>query len=112
MDRRDFLRFTSGTLAAAWWFPFGGNKNTLLEKLRRGHSTVVPVNPDEATSQIELVRAWDKDCCKFSVVNRGKQSVRIKEVVLCDTVHNLPAETHLYGESFQMLSQIAGTLGS
>jgi len=112
MDRRDFLRFTSGTLAAAWWFPFGSKRSTLLEELRHGHSTVVLFNPNEATSQIELVRAWDKDCCKFSVVNRGKQPVRIKEVVLCDTAHNLPAETPLYGESFQMLSQTAGTVGN
>ncbi len=113
MDRREFLHFTSGALAAAWWFPFGGDtKNTVLDRLRHGRSAVVPFNPDETTSQIELVRTWDKDCCKFSLVNRGKQPVRIKEVVLWDTAHNLPAETRLYGESFQMLSQTAGTLGN
>ena len=37
---------------------------------------------------------------------------RIREVVLFDVVHGLPAETALYGEGFQMLSQTGGTLGA
>ncbi len=102
MDRREFLLFSSGTLAATWLFPFGGDrKNNLLERFRGGRGTVVPVDPAEAVdSQIELVRSWDGNFSKARLVNRGKKSVRVKEVV------------HLYGESFQMLSQTGGTLGS
>ena len=114
MDRREFLLFSSGTLAAAWLFPFGGDqKNNLLERFRRGRGTVVPVDPAEAVdSQIELVRSWDGNFSKTKLINHGKKSVRVKEVVLCETAHDLPPETHLYGESFQMLSQTGGTLGS
>src|SRR5258707_1681183 len=114
MDRREFLLFSSGTLAAAWLFPYGGErKNTLLERFKGGRGTVVPVDPAEAVdSQIELVRSWDGNFSKARLVNRGKKSVRVKEVVLCEAAHDLPPETHLYGESFQMLSQTGGTLGS
>ena len=114
MDRREFLLFSSGTLAATWLFPFGGDrKNNLLERFRGGRGTVVPVDPAEAVdSQIELVRSWDGNFSKARLVNRGKKSVRVKEVVLCEAAHDLPPETHLYGESFQMLSQTGGTLGS
>src|SRR5258708_33931782 len=114
MDRREFLLFSSGTLAATWLFSFGGDrKNNLLERFRGGRGTVVPVDPAEAVdSQIELVRSRDGNFSKTKLINHGKKSVRVKEVVLCETAHDLPPETHLYGESFQMLSQTGGTLGS
>ena len=35
----------------------------------------------------------------------------VKEVALFRVAHDLPDATALYGESFQMLSQTAGTLG-
>src|SRR6266481_1628277 len=114
MDRREFLLFSSGALAAAWLFPYGGErKNTLLERFKGGRGTVVPVDPAEAVgSHIELVRSWDGNFSKTKLINHGKKSVRVKEVVLCEAAHDLPPETHLYGESFQMLSQTGGTLGS
>jgi len=34
----------------------------------------------------------------------------VKQVVLCAAPIDLSPESHLYGESFQMLSQTAGTL--
>src|SRR5258708_8240224 len=114
MDRREFLLFSSGTLAATWLFPFGGDrKKNLLERFKGGRGTVVHVDPTEKVdSQIELVRSWDGNFSKARLVNRGKKSVRVKEVVLCEAAHDLPPETHLYGESFQMLSQTGGTLGN
>jgi alpha-galactosidase len=49
--------------------------------------------------------------CRTRLVNEGKAPVRIKEVVLFTIAHNLPPQTHLYGEGFTMLSQTTGTLG-
>src|SRR5262249_26775470 len=45
------------------------------------------------------------------VTNTGKTPVKIREVILFELAHDLPPETRLYGESFQMLSQTSGTLG-
>src|SRR5262245_49509336 len=50
--------------------------------------------------------------CRSTVVNRGRTPVRIKEVVLLGRDLELPPETRLYGEGFQMLSQTGGTLGA
>lgn len=104
---------SAGALAASWAFPAtGSDQTTLVERLRNARGGIVPVNPAEGIGQqMAIVPSWDGDLCRTRVVNRGKQSVRVKEVVLCDVPHGLPAETHLYGESFQMLSQTGGTLG-
>lgn len=113
MKRREFLRLSLSTLAASWVLPFAGsNKTSLLEKLRNGTARVVPVSPVEgADQQVEIVRSWDRDFCRVKIVNHSAQPVRVKEIVLCDVSHDLPSETHLYGESFQMLSQTGGTMG-
>jgi len=46
------------------------------------------------------------------LTNTGKRAVHVKEVSLFRIAHDLSDETALYGESFQMLSQTAGTLAS
>ena len=71
---------------------------------------VVAVNDVDA-SQIKLIREWRGALCRSRLVNRGKKSVPVKEVVLFDLALALPSETRLYGEGFQMLSQTGGTLG-
>jgi alpha-galactosidase len=38
--------------------------------------------------------------------------MRIKEIVLFDVEHTLPAATRLYGEGFEMRSQTSCTLGA
>ena len=45
------------------------------------------------------------------LTNTGKTPVHVKEVSLFRIAHDLPDATALYGESFQMLTQTAGTLG-
>jgi alpha-galactosidase len=62
--------------------------------------------------RIRVTRTWDGSLCRTKVVNSGRETVRIKEIVLFDVTHTLPPETHLYGEGFQMLSQTGGTLGT
>ena len=70
--------------------------------------------PGEAVSGargVELVRKWNGDLCRSRIINRTKSPVRVREVVLFHIAHQLPPETALYAESFQMLSQTSGTLG-
>jgi alpha-galactosidase len=61
---------------------------------------------------VSIVRDWNGSICRAQAVNNGAGPVRVKEVVLFDVDLKLPAETALYGEGFQMLSQTAGTLGT
>jgi len=111
MKRREFLRLSSGAVAAGWVLPIAGrSQDKLLENLRNARAKVVPVNPVDNAMNVEVVRSWDGDVCRARIVNHGKQPVRVKEVVLCETAHHLPDETRLYGESFQMLSQTSGTI--
>ena len=74
-------------------------------------SRVVPVSDSPAIKQVELIRQWQGSFCRAQLINRGRESVRIKEVVLFDVALSLPAQTELYGEGFQMLSQTGGTVG-
>src|SRR5262245_8983256 len=50
---------------------------------------------------VQLVRRWRGPLCTSHLVNRGKQSVQIKEVVLLDIPLTASRETRLYGEGFQ-----------
>ena len=113
MNRRNFIRLSCGALAASYLSPSArGHANDLIGRLRNSPGRIVPVVPgDGAEKQIELARLWDGDFCRVKLVNRGQRLVRIKEIVVCETSHQLPEDTRLYGESFQMLSQTAGTLG-
>ncbi|HYZ85903.1 MAG TPA: glycoside hydrolase family 36 protein [Bryobacteraceae bacterium] len=66
----------------------------------------------EAGAHLDVQRRWTGSLCRSRVVNRGNASTRVERVVLFDLAHRLSPETALYGESFQMLSQTAGTLGA
>ena len=63
---------------------------------------------------VVLDREWQGNVCKSRIVHqleRGRvQSPARVDVVLFRIEHALPPETRIYGESFQMLSQTAGTL--
>ncbi len=74
-------------------------------------SAVVPVSDSPGIKQVKLSREWNGSLCRSQLVNRGKEAVRIKEVVIFDLTLSLPTATKLYGEGFQMLSQTGGTLG-
>jgi alpha-galactosidase len=75
------------------------------------NSAVVPADDGVSAKEVKLVRRWTGPICRSELVNRGRQAVKIKEVVLFDLRPNLPPSTRLYGEGFQMLSQTGGTLG-
>jgi alpha-galactosidase len=66
------------------------------------------VEPGDA---LKLVRERHGELIRSRLTNGGKTAVHVKEVALFRFSHALPDDTTLYGESFQMLSQTAGTLG-
>ena len=65
-----------------------------------------------APSGCDVIREWHGGCCRSCVTNRSGRPVRVDEVVLFDVPHGLPADTPVYGESFQMLAQTLGTVGA
>lgn len=99
MKRRQFISFAA---AASRW------ARAARLSVKDAAARVIAVGPP---GDVEVERKWSGDLCQSRLVNRGQQPVRVKEVVLFDIAHDLEPETHLYGESFQMLSQTAGTLG-
>ena len=46
----------------------------------------------------------------FRIINRGDGPCRIREAVVLSLPHTFPADTRIYGEGFNMLSQYWGTL--
>jgi alpha-galactosidase len=82
-----------------------------LELLKRLPGRVSPEGDPTHVGAVELHRDWSGPTCRARVVNTGRHPVALREVVLFDVAHDLPAETGLYGEGFQMLSQTGGTLG-
>jgi alpha-galactosidase len=79
--------------------------------VERSPAKVVLADGSIAPADIRLVREWAGPLCRSRLVNGGKESVKVKEVLLLDVPHAYPPETHLYGEGFTMLSQTAGTIG-
>ena len=70
-----------------------------------------PWRVEPAAKDLRVERSWSGEICTAKLVNNGKRALRVKQVVLFTVPHGLPPDTHLYGESFQMLSQTSGTLG-
>jgi alpha-galactosidase len=64
-----------------------------------------------AVVNLKLSRAWTAEFCHSKLSNTGKRPARVKQVILFAVEHGFPPDTPLYGESFQMLSQTAGSLG-
>ncbi len=76
-------------------------------------STAVQQAPGrvEPSGTVRLTRKWSGSLCSSRITNTGKTPARVREVVLAEILHQMPPETLLYGEGFQMLSQTGGTLG-
>ncbi len=83
----------------------GAGKLPAQQSLRNAPWRVDP--PDPA---LKLQRTWQGDLCASKLINTSSRPIRVKQAVLFAAPLNLPPEMHLYAESFQMLSQTAGTL--
>ena len=111
ISRRDLLRLTLvSPLAAAMLPSVTPAQNGKVSRLHKqvvvnSPFRIIPLDHSTVTNTVKLSRQWDGDFCRSSVTNTGTQAVRIKEIVLFEIEHALPAETRLYGEGFQMLSQ-------
>jgi alpha-galactosidase len=65
----------------------------------------------EQLPQVRVTRTWKGEVCHATATNTGQDPARIRHIVLFDVAHSLAAETSLYGEGFQMLTQTGGTIG-
>ncbi len=101
MNRREWI----GVAAAGF-----GRLSGATRDVRNSPSRVV-VAEGGSNRDLVLTRQWSGDFCRSTLTNRGRGPVRVREVVLFSIALELPAGTGLYGESLQMLSQTAGTLG-
>jgi alpha-galactosidase len=117
MKRRTFLDLAAlSALAPMPAFGAGPPKNRLpvtLARVKAAPGRVVPLDAkDPGARRLRLERTWEGGVCRARLTNPGPRAVRVQEIVLFSLRHDLPAETLLYGESFQMLSQTGGTLGA
>lgn len=116
MNRREFLILSSGAVLGHEPVlparPRTESKaKSFADALRSAPPRVVTtVGSSAGADAVKLLREWNGELCRSRLVNTGSQSVRIREVVLFSFKHDLARETTLYGESFQMLSQTAGTI--
>src|ERR1700757_2889121 len=65
----------------------------------------------EPSAALKLTGSRKGDLYQSRLANTGRTPLHVKEVSLFRIAHDLPDATALYGESFQMLTQTAATLG-
>jgi hypothetical protein len=112
MNRRTFLDVAAaGALAPR--LALAADKSRLdFDDLRGARGWVVPVDAKApGLAELKLERDGGPRRWTPRLVNKGKKAVRVREVVVFSLPHQLPADTQLYGESFQMLTQTTGTIG-
>ncbi len=102
-----FAVCVAGALWCAAQAPLPG---LTLESVKKAACEVIPSDGLSA-KELQLDQKWDGNVCRSTLVNKGKEAVRVKEVVLARVAHDYPPETGYYGEGFTMLSQTGGTLG-
>lgn len=84
---------------------------TLNERLR---DSAAAVRLDDGrvadAAAVKLERIWAGSVCHSRLRNTGTRILRVSRIDLFDFQHELPGSTPVYGEGFQMLAQIGGTL--
>jgi alpha-galactosidase len=114
--RRDLLRMAAASpvlaLRAGHAEASAPASSLSLESLAKAPGRIVRADGATAGPGLRLDRRWQGPLCRPRVVNETGAPIRIREVVLFELPHALPAQTSLYGEGFQMLSQTGGTLGT
>ncbi len=113
-SRRDFLR-ALGLTAAAAALPvrlLAQRPTTAAPLALRAAPWFVRLADGSvaAAGTVMLEREWVGDTCRSRLVNTSGGPLAVKEVVVFAAPHGFGADTTLYGESFQMLSQTYGTL--
>jgi len=80
-------------------------------RLKDASAKVVLADGATTSNRIVVDRKWNGDLCALSVKNTSSVSVQVKEVIVFDLQHQLADSTKIYGEGFQKLHQVGGTLG-
>jgi alpha-galactosidase len=114
VTRRELLQLAAGApaLAIGARLEARAQRGLDLAAFTRAPWSITLADGKPAPSSVQAVRRWSGSRCQSEIVNRGAAAVAIREVVLFSVAHALPAETPLYGEGFQMLSQTGGTVGA
>jgi alpha-galactosidase len=105
MTRRQFAAIGATAVCGR-----AATRSVTLEQLQRAPWRAVLEDGSAGPKTVTLERRFDGGLCRPTLRNTGGKAVRIREVVLCAIDLALPADTGLYGESFQMLSETGGTL--
>jgi alpha-galactosidase len=111
MNRRTFLDVAAAGALLPLRIALAAPGRLALDELRGARGFVVPVDAKAPLADLKLERDGGPRRWTPRLVNRGKKAVQVREVVLFSLPHQLPPDTQLYGESFQMLSQTTGTVG-
>ncbi len=110
MNRREFLILSSATAVSISLPSFASaSAGDLIDRIHRSKPSAIAHGGVDRALQVNC--KWTGDRCRATVRNQSARPVRVKEVVLFTFELGLSADTRLYGEGFQMLSQSAGTLG-
>jgi len=103
---------TSITALCEGPLPQQKSANAVIAALKKSSPKVVLSDGSIAAPTLVTVgRKWKGNLCALSVKNVSTKPLAISEVIVFDIQHGLNSNTPVYGESFQKLGQIGGTLG-
>jgi alpha-galactosidase len=117
ITRRDTLRLMLAAIATPDLVPvnvargFSRASRLTQSSFIQAPWRVVVADGETGGADVRVNRTWTGPHCRSHAINEGTRPVRLKEIVLFDVPLDLPPDTGLYGEGFQMLTQTGGTLG-
>ena len=78
--------------------------------LKEATGRIVSESADAAA--LTLKQSWNDGVCQSRLVNASDSFVSVSEVILLEADMPFPADTPIYGEGYNKLSQYKGTVGS
>jgi alpha-galactosidase len=112
--RPPFPNHVLAALAATLLFGFSaaaGESAAVLEKLKASPASArLAAGATADAASVKIERDWDGPVCRARVRNTGATTLKLSRVDLFDFNPGLPGDTPIYGECFQMLGQLGGTL--
>ncbi|MEO5890575.1 MAG: glycoside hydrolase family 36 protein [Ferruginibacter sp.] len=85
----------------------------IINELKRSRCIVNDINGKAVKDgNVVMQRNWSGNVCKSSLLNKTQKPIRLSNIILFEiTGSYLNKDFPIYGEGFQMLHQVAGTLG-
>ncbi|MCC6264270.1 MAG: hypothetical protein IT169_11880, partial [Bryobacterales bacterium] len=108
ISRRALLAVPGAALASQVSTSCGARGHWL--RLLRGSEWRVLGLDREPLPSFTLAREWRQGECALRLRNGGAAPARVAEVRVFAFAHDLPEDTPIYTEGYQMLSQTGGTL--